>query len=159
MGLNIFHHTLHLPSDMGKIWHGIWTQCYWALVNSTKICTGQATPFSYIYLCIGILFSVSLSFLLLHHHSSLGRGVAVSCKYCYSCMFKYQHGQVTTKVCYTNITLLSLFFLINSWNTVGEDYKFWRTMAIKPHFEEQCNPYNYTFLWAIFQEQRKWDAS
>jgi hypothetical protein len=92
----IFHHTLH-------IYHQIWTKfdkgsehnATERLLIPSKPAHGRqhhylGCKWNYMYLCTDTLFRVSLSFLLLHHHSSLGIGLAISCKYCYSCMFKYQ---------------------------------------------------------------------
>ena len=95
MAGNIFHHTLH-------IYHQIWAKfdkssehnATERLLIPSKSAHGRPHHYlgckcHYMYLCTDILFSVSLSFLLLHHHSSLGIGVAISCKYCYSCIFKH----------------------------------------------------------------------
>jgi hypothetical protein len=86
----IFHHTLH-------IYHQIWAKSDKGsehnatehLLIPSKSAQGRPHHFlgckwNYIYLCTNILSNVSLSFLLLHHHSSLGTGVAISCKYRYS---------------------------------------------------------------------------
>jgi hypothetical protein len=94
-GIKFFHHTLH-------IYHQIWAKfdkgsehnAIEHLIPSKSAHDRShnylGCKWNYMYLFTDILFSVSLSFLLLHHHSSLGIGVAISYKYSYSCMFKYQ---------------------------------------------------------------------
>jgi hypothetical protein len=161
----IFHHPLH-------IYHKIWAKsdkgsehnATERLLIPSKSAQGRPHHFlgckwNYIYLCTNILFSVSLSFLLLHHHSSLGIGVEISCKYCYSCTFKYPGISRLSLRYVTQISHYFWYFLLikdHSWHTVGDDNSE-QMMLVKPHFEEQCSLYNYTFLWTIFQKQTKWD--
>jgi hypothetical protein len=130
----IFHYHLH-------IYHLIWAKsdkepehnATEHLLIPSKSAQGRPHHFlgckwNYIYLCTNILFSVSLSFLLLHHHSSLGIGAAISYKYCYSCVFKCPSISRLPLQYITQMShYFSYFVLIkdHSWNMVGEDHKFW----------------------------------